>query len=307
MKLHNLLLTLTAVGTLCSACGSDDPQQTATQIPAGTALQLSSLSSSAEGSTTDINQGDLVGITLWDDATGTTYTLNQKLVATDGGRLMGEEDITMPAGATSLSIFAYVPYREEWSSNVSYRRVEVSSDQSTYDEYHNSDLLIGLPEGGNPVQSPNVKLTFSHVMSRINIELTDPTEKVGLSAAAVKITDVLTSAFVNPYTGEVTTIEGQKGSVLTYRTLNSSRTRSDRRETMSAIIPSQTIEAGASFIEINVNSTKYKFGLPETLYVAQGADYNYSLELTGDVITLVSSSVSAWQGNTETDVYADTD
>jgi hypothetical protein len=76
---------------------------------------------------------------------------------------------------------------------------------------------------------------------------------------------------------------------------------------MSAIIPSQTIEAGASFIEINVNSTKYKFGLPETLYVAQGADYNYSLELTGDVITLVSSSVSAWQGNTETDVYADTD
>ncbi len=303
MKLHNHIMTL-ALCTAITACGDSDKEQLTPSQMAGRTLDFTAMLSNS--TTENLDQGDQVGITMWDEVNGTTYTLNQKLVATENGTLVGEESVIYPTSAQSLSVFAYMPYRSDWNSNVNYRRVEVYADQSSYENYHASDFLIGQPVGGNPITSTSVKLNFEHVMSRINIELTDPTEGVGLATAAVKITNVLTSAFVNPYTGEVSTIEGERGSVLTYRTLGA-KTRSNRRETMSAIIPAQTIEAGESFIEINLNATKYKFVLPDQLIVGNSSDYNYSLELSGGALKLVSSSVTKWNDGGDTDIYVDRD
>jgi hypothetical protein len=304
MKLHNHILTFAICALATASCSNSDNDELTPSQMAGSKLSFVSVLEDSESGT--LAQGDLVGLTMWDGASSTTYSLNERLVAAENGALVGENDIVYPAAASSLSLFAYMPFRQDWNSNVSYRRVEVYADQSSYENYHASDFLIGRPVAGNPITSTTVKLKFEHVMSRINIELTDPSEGVGLSAAAVKITNVLTSAFVNPYTGEVSTIEGQTGSVLTYRTLGA-KTRSDRRETLSAIIPAQTIEAGSSFVEININATKYTFVLPDMLNVGYSSDYNYSLELSGDMLKLVSSSVTPWTSGGNTDVYIDND
>lgn len=303
MRFHRPLLTL-SLCALTLACGSSDDSSTSPL--AGSSLSLNTVTAATDATgVSTIRQGDQVGITLWDGSNGETLCLNQQLAVGENGALVGTESVTIPSDATSVNLFAYIPYRSEWSTNVNYRRVEVYADQSTYENYHASDLLIGTPVGGNPVRSTNVQLNFEHVMARINVELTDPTEQVGISEAAIRIINVLTAVFVNPYTGEVSTIEGQTGSILTYRTLGTDLTRSNRRETKSAILPAQTITAGTPFIEIYISAKKYTFGIPETITLTQGAEYNYALVLNGDEVELLSTTVRDWNAQGTTDIYVD--
>ena len=137
----------------------------------------------------------------------------------------------------------------------------------------------------------------------MNLELTDPTEEVGLSTASVGIGPVYTTAFVNPRTGDVTAIESVTGTVTPYATLSSHSTRSDRRETYSAILIPQTLKQGAPFLEVTTRERTYRFTLPEDTRWDSGMTYNYAVEITANGITIVSLSISKWTTESGEDIY----
>lgn len=295
------------------ACGSSDDDQSPQQSLAGTPIDFSSETESQEIGV--LEQGDLVGMTVINELTGQASTVNAQFVVDANGLLVGVNAITYPATGSAISIFAYAPYRADWDNLTdTYRTVAVPTNQQLYEQYHSADFIIGLPEGGNPVMRTDVKLVFSHAFAQVNLELTDPTAATSLSSASVLIGPVSTTAFVNPRTGEVSAVASETGMVTPYPTLSShytsaahvatkADTRSDRRETYSAIVVPQTLGQGSPFLEVATASRTYKFALPEEVTWQSGMTYDYSVEVTANGINLVSTSISKWTEGLGDDLY----
>ena len=165
MRRNPTLLILTCCLAWSACHSSDDEGVTPPHELAGKELSFTSQTESEEIGV--LEPGDAVGITVINELTGQTTTVNAQYIVDASGRLVGVENITFPDNGASISLFAYAPYREDWDNltDDSYRIVEVPTMQELYEQYHAADLIIGLPEGGNPVTRTDVKMIFSHAFS----------------------------------------------------------------------------------------------------------------------------------------------
>lgn len=300
---------LLSCSLMLGACHSSDDDDTPLPLP-GSEVQFTQYTESQQIGA--LGEGDEVGMTVINELTGTATTLNARFIVDENGQLIGVESIKFPENGAAISIFAYSPYREDWNNLTdTYRTIEVPTDQSLYELYHSADFIIGLPEGGNPVTTTDVRLVFTHAFAQVNLELTDPTEKVSLSTAEVELGPIATSAFVNPRTGEVSAIEASTGTVTPYPTLSShaaqANTRSDRRETYSAIVVPQAMTQGTPFLEVRTGGRTYNFSVPDHVEWQSGMTYDYAVEITSNGLSLTSTSISKWTDQDDADnLYLDT-
>lgn len=195
---------------------------------------------------------------------------------------------------------AYAPYDGRFGRIQTYD-FDIQADQSTKAGYIKSDLMYGLPTAGNPVhhvithdpalKKQNVKLTFHHLLSKVTLTLQPvaPLTADALVGAQVKLKQVGTRVPFNLVDGTLGTAS-TPGDVL----IGNVATATDN--TVSGLIPPQTIAGGTDFLEVTLaNGQVYKYAIPEasSLTLNGGRNYQFNMKFGANGVE-VTISVADW-------------
>ncbi|MBE6301144.1 MAG: hypothetical protein E7085_04715 [Parabacteroides distasonis] len=186
-------------------------------------------------------------------------------------------------GDSETTITAYHPFNDAWDENTAYT-FSVSTDQSTDENYLNSDLLWATVNASRSVNP--VSLTFTHKLAKINVTLTS-TDITDLSGATISICGTNIATNFNPSTGELSSATSNvteiKASVTT-----------DTEKTASAIVIPQTIASGTQFIKVVLNNKIYYYTLNVDKELVSGKSYSYTLNVKNSVLINTSENITDW-------------
>ena len=199
-----------------------------------------------------------------------------------------------------VDIVAYAPYVISYGLKRTYD-FDIQADQSTKAGYIKSDLLYGIPTAGNPVhhvithdptkKTQNVKLTFHHLLSKVTLTLQPvaPLTAEALVGAQVTLKQVATKVPFNLVDGTLGTAS-TPGDVL----IGNVATATDN--TVSGLIPPQTIAGGTDFLEVTLaDGQVYKYAIPEasSLTLNGGRNYQFNMKFGANGVE-VTISVADW-------------
>ena len=184
------------------------------------------------------------------------------------------------------TITAYHPFNNDWNENTTYT-FSVNTDQSSEENYRNSDLLWATATSSKTEDA--VPLTFSHMLTKINVILTSD-DIADLSGATISICGTNINTDFNPSTGALTNaasanITDIKAGVTTASV-----------KTASAIIVPQTIDGNTKFIKVTHNDKTYYYALPaEGKTFESKHSYSYTLKLTETLVAIsVIENIDNW-------------
>ncbi len=199
-----------------------------------------------------------------------------------------------------VDIVAYAPYVISYGLKRTYD-FDIQADQSTKAGYIKSDLLYGLPTAGNPVhhvithdptkKTQNVKLTFHHLLSKITLTLQPvaPLTAEALVGAQVTLKQVATKVPFN-------LVDGSLGTASTPGDVLIGNVAAATDNTVSGLIPPQTIAGGDDFIVVTLaNGQVYKYAIPASgdQTFNGGKNYQYNMKFGANQMT-VTMSVADW-------------
>jgi hypothetical protein len=204
--------------------------------------------------------------------------------------------------SVDVDVRAYAPYDGRFGRIQTYD-VDIQTDQSTSVGYLKSDLLYGVPTAGNPVhhvithdptkKTHNVKLTFHHLMSKVTITLQPvaPLKANALVGAQVKLKQVGTRVPFN-------LVDGTLGTASTPDDVLIGNVAAATDNTVSGLIPPQTIAGGDDFIVVTLaDGQVYKYAIPEasSLTLNGGRNYQFNMKFGANQMT-VTMTVADWVG-----------
>ena len=259
--------------------------------------------------------GETLDVFIYENATSpqTTYDNPLKYTTNEDGSLTAPSTQYYPQNGNGVNIFSVYPTgtaTDDEIKNNSEISFEVSENQTDDEDYKASDLMVGKPDGGNPVEktASSVQLKFWHCLSKININIE--------AGAGVDVND-LVGATVTIYTGTnaatfniedalgqrqgkwVTALESQgqtAGSFVIAGELSASG--NNAFVGLSAIIIPQNIPTGNPFIRIDArNQTSYAYSLPtivNSIEFDSGKVYTYNLTVKKSGLTLDGASINNW-------------
>jgi hypothetical protein len=202
--------------------------------------------------------------------------------------------------SVDVDVRAYAPYDGRFGRIQTYD-FDVQADQSTTAGYLNSDLMYGLPTAGNPVhhvithdpaqKKQNVKLTFHHLLSKVTLTLQPvaPLTAEALVGAQVKLKQVGTRVPFN-------LVDGTLGTASTPGDVLIGNVAAATDNTVSGLIPPQTIAGGTDFLEVTLaDGQVYKYAIPEasSLTLNGGRNYQFNMKFGANQMT-VTMSVADW-------------
>lgn len=225
-----------------------------------------------------INLNQQVGVTI---VGGSMEHNNVKWISDGYGKLENSGNPIYYSSNRSVNIYAYQPYNSAWTDvlNSSYD-FTVQSDQTTYG-YANSDLLWATPATSS-VGDATARLTFNHMLSKINVYLTNE-DGTDVSDATITLKNVeKTASFSN---GVVSKRDGDIGDVIAGTYTNCA----------TAIVVPQTLRANETFIEIIQNGHTYEYKSTSDRELLSGRLYTYRLKINSNgMIVLDDSDVNPW-------------
>ena len=210
--------------------------------------------------------------------------------ANGSGALTTATQPYFPQSGAGVEIYACYPQTAA-TDVATAKDFTITANQSDDAAYKASDLMLGLP-ASNPVarDSKAVGLTFTHQLSKINIELVAGAglQAADLDGAVVKIKNIVPTISFDPKTG----ITGDPKGVATDVTVMTAKTAT---LTGSAIIIPQDIAQGAAFIEVTLKNNggvlTHKIAAKTTF--AGKSQYSYTI--TVKLTTLdVTSTITPW-------------
>ncbi len=245
---------------------------------------------------TQFASGEKVDIFLVEDVNGTATTTGDNITqyiqplqytADGNGGLTNVQ--YWPTSGNGLHIYGVYPSGAAGAS-ASYNSTNISfsvkADQSSDTNYKASDLMTGKPEN-NPVSrtASNVPLTFTHLLSKVNISLSagNGFEASDLSNAKVYIQNTKPSTTFNVQNTTLGTTSGTTSDITVCT-----------GATGSAIIVPQTVNASTAFIKVVVGGGEYIYKLAAQTEFKQSSVYTYSIKVNKTGLS-VTSSISAWQ------------
>ena len=123
---------------------------------------------------------------------------------------------------SKIAVVAYYPYDAGKTENILYNGIpwQLKSDQTSSEDFYASDLLIGLPTDGNPIEYASeegvttpIELTFKHKCTRVVVDVKIPTTVV-YNTVEVSIGDIPLQATINPWDGSVSSSSyGESGTI----------------------------------------------------------------------------------------------
>ena len=223
---------------------------------------------------TSFDTGDAIGVFASTTPSGNltttgNYADNVKYVYSSSRFLNAGQGIAVPKNASQqVSYYAVYPYQETTTPRFTFT---VNEDQSTYDGYTKSDLLLATTTAG-----PNeavVPMTFDHMMSRVLVDASE----LGLLPNSYRI-ELLA------YTSSVS-VDVEQQSVTTVTTSSSMNIKMcmDGTNHFKAILPPQTMNvvnvAGRLFIG---NNLAQPISMRETISLVSGSSVELKLRKRGD-------------------------
>jgi hypothetical protein len=199
-----------------------------------------------------------------------------------------------------VDIVAYAPYVISYGLKRTYD-FDIQADQSTKAGYIKSDLLYGIPTAGNPVhhvithdpalKTQNVKLTFHHLLSKVTLTLQPvaPLKADALVGAQVTLKQVGTRVPFN-------LVDGTLGTASTPGDVLIGNVAAATDNTVSGLIPPQTIAGGTDFLEVTLaDGQVYKYAIPEasSLTLNGGRNYQFNMKFGANGVE-VTISVADW-------------
>ena len=217
-------------------------------------------------------------------------------------KLIPENPIYFPLTEEPIDVVvrAYAPFTSSYGRLITYD-FDVQANQSTTTGYLRSDLVYGLPTTGNPVhhvpthdpaqKKQNVKLTFHHLLSKVTLTLQPvaPLKADALVGALVKLKQVGTRVPFN-------LVDGTLGTASTPGDVLIGNVAAATDNTVSGLIPPQTIAGGTDFLEVTLaDGQVYKYAIPEasSLTLNGGRNYQFNMKFgaNGAEVTI---SVADW-------------
>ena len=323
------LFLLAAAATLASCSSSDDGPN---YYDGTIRLTTTDMSVNTRGTDQDIQStqflnGEKVDIFLWDAANvdygtdpGTPAAFSfytQPLVCTaDGsGGLSFVTPQYWPIQEHPLTIYGVYPSGAVGDNAIGTTDMNipftVKDNQSTAADYKASDLMVGMPTSGvdtdNPTvdaswaYQPSVPLTFKHMLSKININLSKTTATTEitdeqLKSAEVTLLNIKPTAHFSPKmaTALAADADGTVGSVVLY----DGTIESAPAPAYSGIIPPQTFTAGTQFIQIKVGTDTFVYSIPAGGLTLEGKKvYTFDIKIHKATIIL-TTTITDWVDGT---------
>ena len=218
-----------------------------------------------------------------------TYELVEVEVGQDGS-------FVLPTSAQQ--IVAYSPIQEEWGieAMTEPQLFSVQSDQTTEENYEESDLMIGTL---GLMRSTTQDMQFSHKLAKIVIHIMDETGANDFEQCGITLRDMSNTVLVDLSKQAVTTAED---AVADIKMLPYSVT--DHRISLRAIVAPQTKLAGDQFIVFINGEHGIRYSIPQDAELQGGKTYSFSMRLTESGLVYEGSSISDWkdEGENELDI-----
>lgn len=230
---------------------------------------------------TRIVEGQQVGVTI----TGAKNEhCNVAWYVGEGGELSNTGEPVYWA-KKDVAITAYHPYNQTW--NGTSHGFAVSTDQSSEENYRNSDLLWATTTSG--VTDDAVPLVFSHRLAKINITLRSE-DIEDLSGATISICGTGITTTFNPEDG---TLSGTASNVTDIKAAVTTATA----YTASAIVVPQTVASGTRFIKVELDGRNFYYTLSAGKELKAGYSHNYTLTVSEEkkCIYLRHEDITDWK------------
>lgn len=236
-----------------------------------------------------------VGIFLVEDNAGTpvtsgtnvtVYTNPLTYVADGNGALANTQ--YWPTDGNGLHIWGVYPLAAATTAaaynatNVSF---SVQADQTADADYMASDLMTGVPTAGNPVARTTsaVPMTFTHLLTKIDVNLTAGDGFSSVSSAVVTILNTKPSTTFNV---QNTTVGAASGTATAITAGTGTAT--------SAIIVPQTVTNGNNLIQVAIGGGNYYYKLTADVTFAAQTKYTYNLTVNKAGLVLTATTITPW-------------
>jgi len=333
MKKNQLFLGLATIAAAVfsfSSC-SQDELSTTTNVPAkGSEIHLTTDVATTRSVSQNIQDAKIasgvkVGVFVTETASTTTFNANgqNNLLVSDGNEKLKvdatdtdhSKTMYFPVDNTKkIDIYGYAPYNSSWTS-IGEQTFTVMADQSSESNYLASDLLYANPLLAKQ-SDDDCKLPFKHMLSKININITNNRSGLNLEGAKVYIRNTQPTVTINLGATEEnnTTVYGKLGAasgdktVILAATLTSAdintTDNSKPTATASAIVVPQTVPVG-NFIKI-VTDASNNNGTSTSLYAYLGTEkkldsgeaYSYKVTIAEEAVELtIGTSLTGWGSN----------
>lgn len=213
--------------------------------------------------------GDTVGITCG------TKQVNIKYEYTGGENSIftaksGYEEAIWVLGSEEYDVRAYYPF--VGTSGEIPTPIEVftgSENQATAKKREQIDFLYASSKA--TASTPNVKLAFNHVMSRIKLTFTAG-ENVTLSDITCYLINLKTNGTFNPNTGATSINENAITQDIIWEKVGN-----EDNHTVQAILLPQTV-GNKVYIQAGMNGYYYEVHFPNLAELKPGVSYNYTIQ-----------------------------
>ena len=285
-----LFAAIAAATVMMTSCNNDDE---VIDNNAPVEIRLSSANLASRGVAQDLQltqfeNNEKIGVFINENAASPTTTYPQPLEYTangTGGMTPGTQPY-FPQSGNGVNINAFYPYTAAESLTMP-KVFNIKTDQSANADYKASDLMYGVP-AANPVArtTGNVQLTFNHLLSKIDIELTSGDGNPTIVGATVKLKGIKPQTTFNPLTGSIAVAEGGATDIMVMTT--------DALLKGSAIIVPQAIAQGAAFIEVTLPAGGVLTHKLDAATTFEGKkQYTYKIRVNLTKLT-VTSTINAW-------------
>lgn len=303
--MKKLFFFAAAASVMLAACSSDNEEAT---VAEKSAIRLSTQSLTGmtrAGQSVQLTQfaaNENVGIFLAEDNAGspvtsgtnvTPYAQPLTYVADGAGNLANTQ--YWPQDGNGLHIFGVYPLAAATAAaayNATGVTFTVAANQTSDANYKASDLMTGKPTANNPVarQSTAVDMTFTHLLTKVDVNLTAGAGFDDVNSAEVSILGTKPTTTFNVQNTTLGEASGTATDIV-----------AGTGTTNSVIIVPQTIAANTSFLKVTVGGGDYIYKLPAATTFAAQTKYVFNITVNKTGLVLTTTQITAWADGGEAD------
>lgn len=290
MKKNMIFAAIAALAL--TACSNDDEIKVGgdNAILLTSSLDVAETRAATNIQTSAFDAGETVDVYITENEPGTNEThYNQPILATTktGGALdLQDGPYYYPTSGNGVNIYALYP-----ATAATGELFTIKDDQSTDANYKASDLMYGKPATNNPV-SPSanaVDIRFSHLLSKVTINLKPGANVTSLDGAEVKLLGVKPSTTLTA-SKDGCSIGAASGDATPITVMTATETVTSG----SAIIVPQTLPE--MFLQVTLDGAtltgKLASGAPE-LTAGYAYTYDITVNMRGGALE-IEGSITPW-------------
>lgn len=296
------LLTFAAATLMLAACNNENNESGPVPLRINSGIEAQTRASTAGIQDTQIGAGESVVVWVRKASADATVVYNSNVLTANGsGGFTGGTAMFFPQDGGGVNIYAIhsKPSIAQNETRIISKTCEVHTDQSVPSNIANSDLLFATKKGAT-YATPNVPLTFYHMLAKVKIGIKIGTgSPVLASSAAVKMNGVMVKCnFVPNYDADMTNASARSSMIVPLGTETGTVTASQNTTTdftvyNDIILPPQNLAGKKLSITLSDGGVLY-YTFPAGSLLNSGKKYlyNITLDLTGLTVT---SAISDWE------------